>query len=45
MHPEQIASLPSGIEIAYDTCGDPSDPSVLLIMGLAGPLNWWDADL
>ena len=45
MHPEQIAKLPSGIEIAYDTCGDPADPTVLLIMGLGGPLNWWDADL
>jgi pimeloyl-ACP methyl ester carboxylesterase len=45
MHPEQIAKLPSGIEIAYDTCGDPAHPAVLLIMGLGGPLNWWDADL
>jgi pimeloyl-ACP methyl ester carboxylesterase len=45
MHPEQIAKLPSGIEIAYDTCGDPAHPTVLLIMGLGGPLNWWDADL
>jgi pimeloyl-ACP methyl ester carboxylesterase len=45
MRPEQIAHLPSGIEIAYDTCGDPADPAVLLIMGLGGPLNWWDADL
>jgi pimeloyl-ACP methyl ester carboxylesterase len=45
MHPEQIARLPNGIEIAYDTCGDPADPTVLLIMGLGGPLNWWDADL
>jgi pimeloyl-ACP methyl ester carboxylesterase len=44
-HPEQVAALPSGIEIAYDTCGDPADPAVLLIMGLAGPLNWWDTDL
>jgi pimeloyl-ACP methyl ester carboxylesterase len=45
MHPEQIAKLPNGIEIAYDTCGDPANPAVLLIMGLGGPLNWWDADL
>jgi pimeloyl-ACP methyl ester carboxylesterase len=45
MRPEQIAKLPNGIEIAYDTCGVPDDPAVLLIMGLAGPLNWWDADL
>jgi pimeloyl-ACP methyl ester carboxylesterase len=45
MHPEQIAKLANGIEIAYDTCGDPAAPAVLLIMGLGGPLNWWDADL
>jgi pimeloyl-ACP methyl ester carboxylesterase len=44
-HPEGVATLPGGIEIAYDTWGDPADPAVLLIMGLAGPLNWWDADL
>lgn len=45
MHAEQIAKLPNGIEIAYDTCGDSADPAVLLIMGLGGPLNWWDPDL
>jgi len=38
---EQFVTLPSGIELCYDTFGDPDDPALLLIMGLAGPLNWW----
>ncbi len=39
---ERIARLPTGLELAYDTFGDPADPAILLIMGLSGPLNWWD---
>jgi len=38
---EQFASLPSGIDICYETFGNPDDPPVLLIMGLGGPMNWW----
>jgi pimeloyl-ACP methyl ester carboxylesterase len=41
---EQFASLPSGIDICYETFGDPADPPVLLIMGLGAPLNWWSTD-
>jgi pimeloyl-ACP methyl ester carboxylesterase len=43
-NPEQLAELPSGISLAYDTFGDPTDPAVLLIMGLSGPLIWWDPE-
>ncbi len=39
---EQFASLPSGIDLCYETFGKPDDPAVLLIMGLGGPMNWWD---
>ena len=39
------AALPSGIELSFDTFGDRDDPALLLIMGLSGPLNWWDPDL
>jgi pimeloyl-ACP methyl ester carboxylesterase len=39
--PERIAKLPSGIELCYDTFGDPERPAVLLVMGLSGPLIWW----
>ena len=39
---EQFASLPSGIDICYETFGSADGPPVLLIMGLGGPMNWWD---
>ncbi len=38
---EQFAHLPSGIEICFDTVGNPADPPILLIMGLSGPMIWW----
>ena len=41
---EQFASLPSGIDICYETFGSLDDPPVLLIMGLGGPMNWWSTD-
>ena len=41
---EQFASLPSGIDICYETFGSPEAPPVLLIMGLGGPMNWWSTD-
>lgn len=31
----------NGIEIAYETFGDASDPTVLMIMGLGGQLTMW----
>lgn len=42
---EEIASLPNGIELSYDTFGNKADPTLLLIMGLGGPLNWWHTGL
>ena len=42
---EENAPLSNGVTIAYDTFGDPGDPALLLIMGLAGPLTWWNPDL
>jgi len=41
---EQFASLPSGIDLCYETFGNPNDPPILLIMGLGGPLGWWTTD-
>ena len=32
----------NGIELAYETFGDPSDPTVLLVMGLGAQLTAWD---
>ncbi|HET7690968.1 MAG TPA: alpha/beta hydrolase [Nocardioidaceae bacterium] len=43
--PEQLAPLEGGIELAYQTFGDPTDEPLLLVMGLAGHLTWWDDDL
>ncbi|MPZ89414.1 MAG: alpha/beta fold hydrolase [Nitriliruptorales bacterium] len=35
----------NGIEIAYETFGDPTKPPILLIMGLGVPLLGWEEDL
>jgi pimeloyl-ACP methyl ester carboxylesterase len=42
---EQMAPLPNGIEICYETFGDPSGRPLLLVMGLGGPMTWWNVDL
>jgi pimeloyl-ACP methyl ester carboxylesterase len=38
------AALPSGLEIEYDTTGDPSDPTLLLVSGLMSQMISWDDD-
>ncbi|HEY3260324.1 MAG TPA: alpha/beta fold hydrolase [Pseudonocardiaceae bacterium] len=38
---EQIALI-NGIDICYDTIGDPAAEPLLLIMGLGAPLIWWE---
>jgi pimeloyl-ACP methyl ester carboxylesterase len=35
----------NGIEIVYDTIGDPSNPPLLLVMGLGMQLIHWDREL
>ncbi|HEX6246979.1 MAG TPA: alpha/beta hydrolase [Nocardioidaceae bacterium] len=42
--PEQMATLPTGVEICYQTFGDPEAEPMLLVMGLGGPMTWWDPD-
>jgi pimeloyl-ACP methyl ester carboxylesterase len=42
---ELYAPLPTGVEICYQTFGDADADPLLLVMGLGGPMNWWDADL
>jgi pimeloyl-ACP methyl ester carboxylesterase len=42
---ERFAALPNGIEICYQTFGDPSADPLLLVMGLGGPMTWWDPEL
>ncbi|MGZ4438185.1 MAG: alpha/beta fold hydrolase [Nocardioides sp.] len=41
---EQSAALPTGVEIVYQTFGDPSAEPLLLVMGLGGPMTWWNPD-
>lgn len=40
--PESFARDLNGIDLCYDTTGDPAAPALLLIMGLSGQLVWWD---
>jgi pimeloyl-ACP methyl ester carboxylesterase len=42
---ELFAPVGRGIELCYQTFGDPDDDPLLLVMGLGGPMNWWDPDL
>ena len=38
-------TLPSGIEIEYDTFGDPTDPALLLVMGYTAQMISWADEL
>jgi pimeloyl-ACP methyl ester carboxylesterase len=40
--PELFAPVATGVELCYRTYGDPAGEPMLLLMGLASPLNWWD---
>ncbi|TQL69818.1 pimeloyl-ACP methyl ester carboxylesterase [Nocardioides albertanoniae] len=42
---ESIAVLPGGVQLAYETFGSPEADPLLLIMGLGGPMTWWDTEL
>lgn len=41
---ELFAPVGRGIELCYQTFGDPTDEPLLLVMGLGGPMTWWDPD-
>jgi pimeloyl-ACP methyl ester carboxylesterase len=41
---EQVATLPTGVDICYETFGDPDADPLLLVMGLGGPMTWWNPD-
>jgi len=40
---ESFASL-EGVDVCYETLGEPDGRPLLLIMGLSGPLIWWDEE-
>ena len=42
---ELVAPVGTGVELYYQTFGDPADEPLLLVMGLGGPMNWWDTEL
>ncbi|QIK67495.1 alpha/beta hydrolase [Nocardioides sp. HDW12B] len=42
---EQVATIAEGVEICFQTFGDPTGDPLLLVMGLGGPLTWWPAAL
>jgi len=39
---ELFAPVSGGVELCYQTFGDPEGEPVLLVMGLGGPMTWWD---
>lgn len=39
------ATLPTGIELEYETHGDPSNPTLLLVCGYTSQMNGWDPRL
>lgn len=42
-HDEPVSTAAAnGIELAYETFGDPADPTILLVMGLGAQLTAWD---
>jgi pimeloyl-ACP methyl ester carboxylesterase len=42
---ELLAPVSNGVELCYQTFGDPEAEPLLLVMGLGGPMTWWDSDL
>lgn len=39
---ELLAPISSDVELCYQTFGDPDGEPLLLVMGLSGPMTWWD---
>ena len=42
---ELFAPVAAGVELCYQTYGDASGDPLLLVMGLGGPMTWWDPHL
>jgi pimeloyl-ACP methyl ester carboxylesterase len=42
---ELFAPVGTEVELCYQTFGDPDGEPLLLVMGLGGPMTWWDTDL
>ena len=42
---ELFAPVGREVELCYQTFGTPDDEPLLLVMGLGGPMTWWDSEL
>ena len=42
---ELFAPIGPGVELCYQTFGDPDGDPLVLVMGLGGPMTWWDPEL
>jgi pimeloyl-ACP methyl ester carboxylesterase len=42
---ELFAPVGRDVELCYQTYGDPTGEPLLLVMGLGGPMTWWDPEL
>jgi pimeloyl-ACP methyl ester carboxylesterase len=42
---EQFADVGRGVQLCYQTFGTPDGDPLVLVMGLGGPMTWWDPDL
>lgn len=42
---ELFAPVSPGVELCYQTFGSPDADPLLLVMGLGGPMTWWDSEL
>ena len=42
---ELFAPVGRDVELCYQTFGTPDGDPLLLVMGLGGPMTWWDPDL
>ena len=42
---ELFAPVGRDVELCYQTFGTPEDEPLLLVMGLGGPMTWWDPEL
>src|SRR5262245_11710970 len=42
---ELFAPVGRGVELCYQTFGDPDGDPLLLVMGLGAPMTWWSPDL
>jgi len=42
---ELFAPVGRAVDLCYQTYGDPDGEPLLLVMGLGGPMTWWDPEL